>query len=294
MRVLPMWVLVWGVAGSLLLGCSGVQQEVRGASTVASASTQGGPGARMPAGLRCNSRQTWHKALGAESKAGALEVLDTLQEQGLELNPDQRKRLVRPLRSVVMWRLVRNLLIAGNYNNLGVVPLRGLRTDKGDEVVLYRSGFTPSPTQQGSCFSSLVQAGGVRHVVNLYAGPMATEDLEQGERQVIESVGGRYFSARQADESARHWRENLRHGKDATARRHAMEALARIINENILRPGGVAPKGNVQVHCGGGMHRTGMLVGIVERCLNRTDMTKIERDYKRHVGWRSPQQPGGF
>ncbi len=279
------------MVSSALMACSGSQEQATSASI---ASTPSVSQRNSPTAIRCNDRQTWHKALGAESKAGVGQIFDTFAAQGVKLDEGQRKRLARPLRSVVMWRLVRNLLIAGNYNNLGSVRLRGLRTDKGRQVVLYRSGFTPNPAQPGSCFDSLVQSAGVRHVVNLYAGPMATEDLEAAERQVIKSVKGRYFSAREADESTRHWREHLRDAKDDATRRDAMKALARIINENILRPGGAAPEGNVQVHCGGGMHRTGMLVGILERCLNQTDMAVIERDYKRHVGWRSAEQPGGF
>ncbi len=83
-------------------------------------------------------------------------------------------------------------------------------------------------------------------------------------------------------------------GLPAKARKAAQQAVAKIINNNLLRPGGKAPKGNLHVHCGGGMHRTGMVVGVIDRCLNGTPMDRIEADYKRHVGWRSPQTPGGF
>ena len=47
-------------------------------------------------------------------------------------------------------------------------------------------------------------------------------------------------------------------------------------------------------HSSGGMHRSGMLFGVLRRCVNGDSMAQIEREYRRHVAYSSEQQPGGF
>lgn len=246
------------------------------------------------ADLRCNARQVWSTFLGAEATAAAAEAVEVLRRAGVALPEAALAPARKPLRKVMMWRLVRALIIAGDNNNFGVVPLPALRTAAGRPVLLFRSGMTPRPEEGDSCFASLVGRGGVRHVVNLYAGPMVTADLERAERKALQAGGGRYFLAREAPPAMSAWRDTLRHATGPDDRKAAMVAVAKLINEQILRPQGAAPVGNIHVHCGGGMHRTGMVVGIVDRCLNRTPMAVLAADYKRHVGWRSAAQPGGF
>jgi hypothetical protein len=245
--------------------------------------------------VRCNSRQVWDKTLGHDVKATVGQLLGELASAGIEIPAEKLKLLKKRLKSRVMWSQIRSLLLAGRYNNLGVVPLPSLKTVDGKPVVLFRSGFTPRPGAAGSCFESLVQNGGVRHVANLYAGPMVTDDLEAGERQAITASGGTYFLARDAKAELAEWREDMRaKGDGGEGKRHAMKAVAKIVNEHLLKPGGMAPKGNLHVHCGGGMHRTGMVVGVIDRCLNGTAASMLEADYKRHVGWRSEAHAGGF
>ena len=273
----------------LVTGCSG-------ASTSTSDLPARGQGALTASGIdranvRCNSHQVWNKDLMRDVKAGVAEIVSELDAMEVPLQDEQRKQLRKRLRSVVMWRQIRTLLLAGHFNNLGVVPLRGVKTADGKPVVLFRSGFTPRPGEPGSCFESLVKVAGVRHVANLYAGPMATTDLEKGEKTAIQQAGGSYFLARDAAEGQAEWREHLREGEHDEA---AKKAVASIINNHLLRPGGKAPSGNLHVHCGGGMHRTGMVVGVIDRCVNGTDKETLEADYKRHVGWRSDANPGGF
>lgn len=244
--------------------------------------------------LRCNDHRVWSTALGHEAQVVADEAVASLRRAGIPLPDEALQPALKPLRSAMMWGLVRSLIIAGNHNNLSVIALPGLRTAAGRPVLLFRSGLTPRPERPDSCFASLVGAGGVRHVVNLYAGPMVTADLEAGERKTLEARGGRYFLAREAPAKMARWRDDLRQSEGAAGRKAAMAAVAQLINEQILRPGGAAPLGNVHVHCGGGMHRTGMVVGVVDRCLNGTPMAEVARDYKRHVGWISAARPGGF
>ncbi len=242
------------------------------------------PTSETPAGIRCNTNNTWDPHLKAERNATIAELMKAVEAE-LPLDGPKREALKDRFKSPVMWQLVRTLLIAGNHNNFSALELKPLgRT-------LYRTGFTPEPEAEDSCVRSLVKAGGVKHILNLYAGEMRTADLESAERKVIEAAGGSYFSARSADKRLSHWRELLREGPDKLP--EAQAAVADLINEHILRPPG-GLRGNIHLHCGGGMHRTGMVVGILDRCLNKADAASIEADYSRHVAWRSDARKGGF
>lgn len=243
-----------------------------------------------PETLHCNGIQTWNPHLRADAKAAASEMLSDLGKLGATVPADQADAARKALAEVVMWRMVRATLVDGNQNNLGAVQVPSVRTRNGAPLLLFRTGFTPRPDAPGSCYASLVQTGGVRHVVNLYGGPMPTADLEAGEQATVQAAGGTYFTARNAAGPQKNWREDMREGQDPQV---VMQAVAAIVQE-VLHPGGQPPAGNVLVHCGGGMHRTGMVVGIIERCVNHADPAVVETGYKRHVGWRSERDPGGF
>jgi hypothetical protein len=238
----------------------------------------------------CNDRQVWDPNLVSEVKAGVAETMGVLEANGVKLDPKQRKKIEGKLFSKTLWGLVRTLLIGGDNNNVAVLALKGVKTSDGRVVTLFRSGFTPDPTAKGSCFKALVD-GGVRHVLNLYGGPMRTADLDAAEKQVVEGAGGTYFLARDAGYELGEWRELLRKKGDVKV---PQAAVATLINDHVLRPGGALPKGDIHVHCGGGMHRTGMVVGIIDRCVNGAAADKVLADYRKHVGWRSQAVPGGF
>lgn len=238
----------------------------------------------------CNDRQSWDPDLVTEVKAGVAETFEVLEANGVKLEARQRKTIEGKLFSKTLWRLVRTLVIGGNHNNVAALPLKGVETADGKPVTLYRSALTPRPGAEGSCFRALVDAG-VRHVLNLYAGPMQTADLEDAEQQAVVAAGGTYFRAREADHDLAEWREMLRKKGDA---RGASAAVARLVNEHVLRPGGALPRGDVHIHCGGGMHRTGMVFGVIDRCVNGAGKEKLLGDYRKHVGWRSEAVPGGY
>jgi protein-tyrosine phosphatase len=246
--------------------------------------------------LRCRGHQSWQPHLHAAAKATASEALEELTRGPLSptaggpaLDDARRTEAVRLLTERIFWRLVRTGIVEGGEDNLGAVPLEGVQTADGQPVLLVRGAFTARPDAEDSCLGSLIGAAGVRHVVNLYAGPMVTADLEAAERRAIEQAGGTYTTAREQPGPVQHWRDELREG-DAKAAHEAMAQLVRMI----LRPDGKPPTGHVMVHCGGGMHRTGMVVGVIERCLNRAPRAEWEARYRHHVAWRSTSQPGGF
>jgi hypothetical protein len=209
------------------------------------------------------------------------------------LDVEKTKELNDKIKTAILWRTVRTVLLGGGFHNAGVVAVNGATTPSGKPLLLFRTGITPYPGLPGSCVRSLLDAGDVRHIVNLYGGEMPTADLDADEEKAVESAGGTYFQAREDDPEIASWREAMRDHGNEESRRKAMIAVARLVNDHILRPGGEPPKGNVQVHCGGGMHRTGMVFGVIERCVNGTPEDVVLSRYRFHTGWKSPEDPGG-
>lgn len=243
----------------------------------------------------CHDRRIWGSYLRDDSAATIDEILQAIGAAGVALSADQNDKVRAGLKPVVKWRLIRFLLVEGQNHNFGTVTLDSVTRADGKPLRLYRSGFTTRPELPDSCFRSLLGTGEVRHVVNLYAGVMPTQDLEAAERSAAEAAGASYFTARDADPALSSWRYELEeHSDDPKVVREAMEVVAKLLNEQVLRPGGGTPQGNIHLHCGGGMHRTGMLVGILDKCLNQRPMADIEADYKHHVDWRSDDRPGGY
>jgi len=242
--------------------------------------------------IACRAHNRWRSTLRDEAAATALQILDGLAGLGAVVPEEKREAARSVVAEAILWRMVLTQLVDGELHNLGVVALRGHTTASGGPLLLFRTAFTAEPGREGSCVDSLVRAG-VRHVVNLYAGPMPTQALEAAEAHRVAAAGGTYFSAR-ADPESTGFRESLRADASPEVAQGAMRTVARLVNEQILRPGGARPRGHVQVHCGGGMHRTGMVVGVIERCVNGTPMEAVAANFKRHVGWRSTSDPGGF
>ena len=262
--------------------------------TAAASATAPSPAKSAPLPA-CHDRRVWGSYLRGDSAATIDEIVAALGQANVALASADEQRVREALKPIVKWRLIRFLLVEGQNHNFGAVSLPSIRRADGAPLQLFRSGFTTRPEQPGSCFRSLLETGEVRHVVNLYAGVMPTQDLETAERSASKTAGASYFTAREAPPEMSSWRYELEeHGDDPKVVRSVMERVARLINQQILRPGGQSPQGNVHLHCGGGMHRTGMLVGILQRCINQASMAEVERDYKHHVDWQGEQSPGGY
>ncbi len=249
--------------------------------------------------LACNSENRWGQDLRGDAVAGATEMIEALGA-ARPSDPTARAALHDRLRSMLFWRMVRAVLIEGDNNNLGAIPLAGRTwTDARGTVrpvVVFRSGVTPAPDAAGSCFRSLLEHGRVRHVVNLFDGKIPVADLVAAEQRAAGAAGASYVTATDEDGGGYgRWREALKERyDDPAARAAAFAAIARLIREQILLPGGAAPRGNVHLHCGGGMHRSGIIAGLIEKCVNRTPMDQVVARYRYHVAWRSDAAPGGL
>ena len=252
------------------------------------------------AALRCNSENRFGADLRAESVTGAGEMVAAMGAAA-PVDPTARAELQDKLRTLLFWRMVRAVLIEGNNNNLGAIPLAGRTWTDGagkvHPVVVFRSGITPTPDGDGSCFRSLLEHGGVHHVVNLFDGKIPVGDLIAAEGRAATAAGASYVTATDDGGGAGYgrWRDTLKeHYDDPAQREAAFRAMARLIREQVLWPGGAAPTGNIHLHCGGGMHRSGMIAGLIEKCVNHAPMAQVLAHYRYHVAWTDDAHPGGF
>ena len=273
-------------AGAAIIACA--------CATAPRAEVTGSAPERDPAiPSACRTEVVWAHGLMELAGDGADEMMEVLAADGAIVPPDARDRVRKDLKGRVFWRIIRGVVIASGHDNMATLALEGHATKDGQPLVLYRSAYTHAPAAEGSCYRALVHEAGVRHTVNLYSGPMPTDDLDRDERAVMEAAGGTYFNAHEGSEAVKGWRERVGHVKDDELR-EVMKDLAQLIRTEVLRPGGSAPVGPVHVHCGGGMHRTGMVMGVLDRCINGADDGKIVTDYRRHVAWQSAEEPGGY
>lgn len=251
-----------------------------------------------PARLTCRASVLWGNDLRAQAAEVAAQITATLPPGRL---PDsgERQRFIDAATEITFWRLVRVLMIDGQNHNAGVIALRGFHWNDASgrrrPLLVFRSAITDLDESIPSCAASLIRHGDVRHVANLYDSdkiPVGT--MMEQEEALSRSCGASYLRPEQALERYGPWREELRNAPpDSPAYRQAMGQLARLIREQVLAPGGRSPQGNIYLHCGGGMHRSGMVMGILERCVNGASMEAVTRRYRWHTAWRGPQNPGG-
>jgi hypothetical protein len=250
-----------------------------------------------PGCLTCNSQNRYGQSLKPNSKASALMLMEKLTPYLKNLKPSQKEALIEELEDHIMWWMVRAVLIEANNNNFGALVLKDKYwTDKEGNrhpLTVFRIAFTPDPQGENSCYRTLLREGHVKHVINLYDGEMYVDDLVAAERAVAEELGASYVRTAELDYG--HWRDTIRkHPEQGPEREKATQNVVRLIKEQILMPAGKPPRGNILIHCGGGMHRTGMIIGILQKAINGASMEEIEKTYRYHVGYRSESQKGGF
>ena len=252
-----------------------------------------------PERLHCNPRVSWVPDLRQQAGELGDQVLAELPAGAAPTSATERQQLRDTIADLAFWRLVRVTIVDGENHNAGVLPLRGFQWRDAQGVsqplLVFRSAITRIQPGEPSCVGSLLSDGGVRHVVNLYdADRIPVGPLLEREEQLSRSCQASYLPPQEANARYGSWREELRsHPPGSPRYAAAMSALARLIREQILAPGGRPPQGNIYIHCGGGMHRSGMVMGILDRCINRTSMEQVTRLYLRHTAWQGSAMPGG-
>jgi len=242
-----------------------------------------------PEAIQCNNRVVWETRI----ERYAQKISEGIADLGkAPPDPAQQKKV----RQLALGYLVRSFFETANPQNLGVMVLKDRFTldEKGQKrpLLVFRSGLIFGDRGVSPCFKSLVDKGRVRHVFNLYTGSFPFGDVIQAEKAHAGRLGVTYLDA--AETTAGDFRQLVEEEKDYDKNaRVVMERLAGLV-QRILRPEGRAPRGNLYLHCGGGMHRSGMVFGVMRRCINGDSMERIEEEFKRHTGWTSDQRPGGF
>jgi hypothetical protein len=52
--------------------------------------------------------------------------------------------------------------------------------------------------------------------------------------------------------------------------------------------------GDILIHCYSGIHRTGMIFGIIQKCLNNKNMNEIISEYKKHASYINENNVGSY
>ncbi len=70
-----------------------------------------------------------------------------------------------------------------------------------------------------------------------------------------------------------------------------MNDVATIIHEI---EGDPKKPGAVYIHCYGGHHRTGIVWGVMQKCLGKVPIEDVIGEYKCHIGYQDEKHKGGF
>lgn len=248
--------------------------------------------------LNCNTDVTWGYTLRDDAESFYRDLEATISPHLRRLRDSDREMMADQVMSMSMNWFIRVLLIHGNFNNLGAVVLPSITwTDDAGQshpLVVFHSGTTPFAEAEGSCFRSLLGTGQVRHVINLYDGNAPLRDMIEAEERVAQQLGASYTDVSRHEEY-RSWRD-VAANEEASAEeaRAASEAVARLIREQILAPGGSPPRGNVYFHCAGGMHRSPLIANVLRRCIGGASPEQIDEAMHVHTAYESEARDGGY
>lgn len=243
-----------------------------------------------PEKIHCNSKVVWAPYL----KKYAAGIVDTIAELWTaDPTPAMKKKATYQ----ALGYLVRSTFEQLQTQNLGVVRIKGRsyqdRSGEQRPLLIFRSAIIIEKKDANSCFNSLIKNANVQHVINLYEGTFPLHDKIKEEKEQSRRLGISYFDARNQPNLC--WRKLVEEEECYLDNiKVAMKRLADVIKQQILNPNGEPPKGNIYLHCAGGMHRSGIIFGVLRKCLNGDSMKEIEREYKQHTAYTSDEKPGGY
>jgi hypothetical protein len=187
--------------------------------------------------------------------------------------PAQRARLQQAYTTDFPLFQQRLAALVTTNNNIGGMVVRFPLQEK----VVYRGSIlSGNPT----CLTQLRQAGKVETIVNLYSGNLVDEDrLAAEEQATFARLKGHSYV------HILHFLDRLAPGETMAEMERRIASIIRLIE---------VTAGNVLIHCVGGWHRTGLIYGVMQKCINETPMPLVIEEYKRHTGWQSAQQPVFF
>ena len=158
-------------------------------------------------------------------------------------------------------------------NNIGsaLIPF------KSGEKIVYRSSLLNKNKQ---CLKALTQEHNVLTIVNLYNGNFTDQEtVTYQELQAFTKDGGETYI-------------KFLNLNDIYHNKQEFELLQNKVTDVIKLIANT--DGNVLIHCYGGMHRTGIVFGVIQKCIQKLPMQSIVNNYKKHVDWKSKQSPGVY
>ncbi|OFZ78405.1 MAG: hypothetical protein A2583_14040 [Bdellovibrionales bacterium RIFOXYD1_FULL_53_11] len=173
------------------------------------------------------------------------------------------------------------------------------------KVNIFRSAFLGAGDQGRRCLAELMKHHGVKHVVNMYTPEKgafrdAKTRWEPAEKKIAQQHNASYqtfdaFDYRHVDDVADPG-VKLRKGDVALTKRFEQidKIFGSIIGQVKLSKAGADSKDiSILIHCMGGMHRTGIMFGLLRKCINGEKLDAIIDEAGCHMA-KSPGNKGGF
>jgi hypothetical protein len=132
---------------------------------------------------------------------------------------------------------------------------------------LYRGSFL---TFHPKCIKALVDKSNKLTVVNIYSGSVnLASDLSELERREFKLFGVADYLYFQDFHT--------------TSSDHEIVTLIEILNRL---------PGDIYLHCFGGIHKTGLLFGVIQKCINKLPIDTVIEEYRCHASYQSPHAVG--
>lgn len=204
---------------------------------------------------------------------------------------------------------LKNLALEAKFRTTSNMNGARFRFPSGIERTVFRGSylaplFTPKSVTKknrndqtdarSECMRSLVQDHGLAKIVNY-----DELDWPSAETLTREEQG----SLLRFNPKARYWKFNDTVGRtfqykiskvpgqnDPDRKRFIFDDVARIMREI---EGKKEDPGSVYIHCYGGHHRTGVVYGVLQKCIGGMTVDRIIEEYRCHIGYESEEHKGG-
>lgn len=165
--------------------------------------------------------------------------------------------------------------VMGNVRETSNMGGAAFTFPSGVKKNVYRSSFLSGKEE---CLSYLVKEAKVYSIINYYQGTLKSADsLSEEERGMFASLGGKVYIRPL----------NYQYKFNKLPKEEVFDKVAEIIKLVEHAPG------NVLVHCYGGIHRTGVVFGVMQKCLNKIPVEDVLNEYRCHAAWEDEKRPGG-
>lgn len=174
----------------------------------------------------------------------------------------RHKNLERLYSTNVPLFRIEYLAFVTRYPNMGVDTF----SFHGKPKMVYRSAIL---SENPKCLTSLVKQHGLRNIVYLYSGDYVNEEqIPYKEENLLNQLGGNAYIR------VLNFGTNF---KTDAERKKIEERVTNIIHLISQL------EGTTLIHCIEGMHRTGIVYAILEKCVKKTPIDEVIHNYKVHT-----------